>query len=239
MARGKRKVAERDYEKLISSTKECIEKLEIKSVEIKEELKSKKDELKKLEKDFKSYKIQKAEEEKRQQTQELAKLLMESGLSLDEIKEKLDKSVSLVLVDARGLTVGEDTDLRKQLREAGVDYKVYKNTMINFAIQGTQFEGLSQYLEGPTAAVFSYDEATKGASIIKKVSETAKKLEFKAGVIEGIVYDAEGMKAIADIPSREVLISKLLGSFKSPISTFARVINQIAEKKGEGEAAAE
>lgn len=158
---------------------------------------------------------------------------------VNEIKEKLDKSVSLVLVDARGLTVGEDTDLRKQLREAGVDYKVYKNTMINFAIQGTQFEGLSQYLEGPTAAVFSYDEATKGASIIKNVSETAKKLEFKAGVIEGIVYDAEGMKAIADIPSREVLISKLLGSFKSPISTFARVINQIAEKKGEGEAAAE
>ena len=158
---------------------------------------------------------------------------------VNEIKEKLDKSVSLVLVDARGLTVGEDTDLRKQLREAGVDYKVYKNTMINFAIQGTQFEGLSQYLEGPTAAVFSYDEATKGASIIKKVSATAKKLEFKAGVIEGIVYDAEGMKAIADIPSREVLISKLLGSFKSPISTFARVINQIAEKKGEGEAAAE
>ena len=92
MARGKRKVAERDYEKLISSTKECIEKLEIKSVEIREELKSKKDELKKLEKDFKSYKIQKAEEEKRQQTQELAKLLMESGLSLDEIKEKLVKN---------------------------------------------------------------------------------------------------------------------------------------------------
>lgn len=89
MARGKRKVAERDYEKLISSTKECIEKLETKSVEIKEELKSKKDELKKLEKDFESYKIQKAEEEKRQQTQELAKLLMESGLTLDEIKEKL------------------------------------------------------------------------------------------------------------------------------------------------------
>lgn len=92
MARGKRKVAERDYEKLISSTKECIEKLETKSVEIREELKSKKDELKKLEKDFESYKIQKAEEEKRQQTQELAKLLMESGLTLDEIKEKLVKN---------------------------------------------------------------------------------------------------------------------------------------------------
>lgn len=159
---------------------------------------------------------------------------------VNEIKEKLDKAVSVVLVDARGLTVTEDTDLRKQLREAGVDYKVYKNTMINFAIKETQFEGLAQFLEGPTAVVFSYDEATKGASIVKKVSETAKSLEFKAGVIEGVVYDAEGMKAIADIPSREVLLSKLLGSFKSPISSFARVISQVAEKKGEGaEAAAE
>ena len=92
MARGKRKVTERDYEKLISSTKECIEKLETKSVEIREELKSKKDELKKLERDFENYKIQKAEEEKQQQTQELAKLLMESGLTLDEIKEKLVKN---------------------------------------------------------------------------------------------------------------------------------------------------
>ena len=159
---------------------------------------------------------------------------------VNEIKERLDKAVSVVLVDARGLTVAEDTDLRKQLREAGVDYKVYKNTMINFAIKDTQFEGLSQFLEGPTAVVFAYEEATKGASIVKKVSETAENLEFKAGVVEGIVYDAEGIKAIADIPSREVLISKLLGSFQSPISSFARVISQIAEKKGEGaEAAAE
>ena len=159
---------------------------------------------------------------------------------VNEIKERLDKAVSVVLVDARGLTVAEDTDLRKQLREAGVDYKVYKNTMINFAIKDTQFEGLAQFLEGPTAVVFAYEEATKGASIVKKVSETAKNLEFKAGVVEGIVYDAEGIKAIADIPSREVLISKLLGSFQSPISSFTRVISQIAEKKGEGaEAAAE
>lgn len=155
---------------------------------------------------------------------------------VNEIKEKVDKAVSIVLVDARGLTVSEDTNLRKQLREAGVDYKVYKNTMVNFAIKGTQYEGLSQYLEGPTAVVFSYDEATKGASVIKKVSETSKNLEFKAGVVEGIVYNADGIKTIADIPSREVLISKLLGSFKSPISSFARVIQAIADKNGEAAA---
>lgn len=155
---------------------------------------------------------------------------------VNEIKEKVDKAVSIVLVDSRGLTVAEDTNLRKQLREAGVDYKVYKNTMVNFAIKGTQYEGLGQYLEGPTAVVFSYEEATKGASVIKKVAETSKNLEFKAGVIEGIVYNADGIKAIADIPSREVLLSKLLGSFKSPISSFARVIQAIADKNGEAAA---
>ena len=114
MARGKRKVAERDYEKLISSTKECIEKLEAKSVEIREELKSKKDELKKLEKDFESYKIQKAEEEKRQQTQELAKLLMESGLSLDEIKEKLVKNTKKKIEKTENVKSVEKTDEQKE-----------------------------------------------------------------------------------------------------------------------------
>lgn len=152
---------------------------------------------------------------------------------VNEIKEKLEKAASVVLVDARGLTVEEDTTLRRKLREAGVDYKVYKNTMINFAIQGTSFEGLSQYLEGPTAVAFGYEDATTAASIISKEAKTIKELEFKAGVIESVVYDAEGMKVIADIPSREVLLSKLLGSFKSPVSAFARVIQAIADKDGE------
>ena len=123
MARGKRKVAERDYEKLISSTKECIEKLEIKSVEIREELKSKKDELKKLEKDFKSYKIQKAEEEKRQQTQELAKLLMESGLTLDEIKEKLVKNTKKRTDKTENDKSGEKTDEQKETAQIQRIYK--------------------------------------------------------------------------------------------------------------------
>ncbi len=156
---------------------------------------------------------------------------------VNEIKEKLERATSVVMVDARGLTVEQDTALRKQLREAGVDYKVYKNTMVHFAIQGTQFEGLDQYLSGPSAFAFSYEDATAGASILNKVAKDAKALEFKAGVVEGVVYDAEGMKLIADIPSREVLLSKLLGSFKSPMSSFARVIDQIAKK--DGEAAAE
>ena len=111
----------------------------------------------------------------------------------------------------------------------------YKNTMMHFAIQGTEFEGLDEYLAGPSAFAFSYEDATAGASILNKVAKDVKELEFKAGVVEGVVYDAEGMKKIADIPSREVLLSKLLGSFKSPLSSFARVIDQIAKKDAAAE----
>lgn len=149
---------------------------------------------------------------------------------VNEIKEKLAKAASVVVVDARGLTVEEDTQLRKTLREAGVDYKVYKNTMVTLAVEDTEFEGLAQYLEGPSAFAFSYGEATTAAGILDKAAKTLPNLEFKAGVIEGTVYDAAGMKAVAGIPSRDVLLSKLLGSFKSPIASFARVIKQIAEK---------
>jgi large subunit ribosomal protein L10 len=152
---------------------------------------------------------------------------------VNEIKEKLEKATSAVLVDARGLTVAQDTELRKQLREAGADYKVYKNTMMNFAVQGTQFEGLKDYFDGPSAIAICYDDPTVAAGIISKFKKNAKVLEFKAGVIEGTCYDAKGMAAVADIPSIEVLLSKLLGSFKSPMSSFARVIQAIADKDNE------
>lgn len=152
---------------------------------------------------------------------------------VNEIKEKLEKATSVVLVDPRGLSVEQDTVLRKKLREAGVEYKVYKNTMVNFAIQGTQFEGLGQYLAGPSAVAFGYEDATVAASILSEQSKTMKALEFKAGVVEGVVYDTEGIKIVADIPSREVLLSRLLGSFKSPMSSFARVIQAIADKDTE------
>jgi len=152
---------------------------------------------------------------------------------VNEIKEKLEKATSAVLVDARGLTVEQDTKLRKQLREAGVDYKVYKNTMMNFAVQGTEFEGLKDYFEGPSAIAICYEDPTVAAGILNKFMKEAKALEFKAGVIEGTCYDAKGMAAVADIPSREVLLSKLLGSFKSPMGNFARVIQAIADKQPE------
>ncbi len=149
---------------------------------------------------------------------------------VNEIKDKLSRAASVVVADARGLTVEQDTALRKSLREAGVDYKVYKNTMVTLAVKDTPFEGLAQYLEGPSAFAFSYGEATTAAAILDKAVKNLENLEFKASVIENTVYDAAGTKAIAGIPSREVLLSRLLGSFKSPMSSFARVIKQVAEK---------
>ena len=152
---------------------------------------------------------------------------------INELKEKLEKATSVVLVNGRGLTVEQDTALRKKLREGGVEYKVYKNTMINFAIKDTKFDGLSEYLEGPTTVAICYDGSTKAASLLNEGAKTLKALEFKAGVFESIVYDAAGVQMLANIPSREVLISKLLGSFKSPMSSFARVVQAIADKGSE------
>ena len=149
---------------------------------------------------------------------------------VDEIKSYVDKSQSAVLVDYRGLTVEQDTILRKKMREAGVVYKVYKNTLLKRAFEGTDFAQLDQHLDGPTAIAFGIDDATAPARILSEVMKDAEALEYKGGVVEGTYYDVAGLKAIAKIPSRDALISKLLGSLQSPITTLARVLNQIAEK---------
>ena len=151
---------------------------------------------------------------------------------VDEISELLKDAKSAVLVDYRGLTVEQDTALRKELREAGVSYKVYKNTMINFAAKGTEFEALAPNLEGPTAIAFGIEDETAPARILAEFAKTAPKLELKASIIEGTYYDQAGTQVIATIPSREVLLGKLLGSIQSPITNLARVLNQIAEKNG-------
>ena len=152
---------------------------------------------------------------------------------VEEISELLNGAATAVVVDYRGLTVAEDTELRKQLREAGVVYKVYKNTMINFAIKDTEFADLAQHLEGPTAIAVCKDDATAAARVLAKFAKTAEALEIKGGVVDGVYYDAAGIGQIASIPSREVLLSKLLGSMQSPVTNFARVIKQIAEKNEE------
>ena len=155
---------------------------------------------------------------------------------VEEIKELLDGAKTAVVVDYRGLTVEQDTNLRRELREAGVVYKVYKNTMINFAIEGTEFAELSQNLEGPTAIAICKEDATAAARVLCKFAKEAEALEVKGGVIDGTYYDAAGVKAISNIPSKDVLLGKLLGSIQSPIANFARVIKQGAESK-DGEVA--
>ena len=151
---------------------------------------------------------------------------------VEEISATIKDAQSVVLVDYRGLTVAQDTELRKQLREAGVTYKVYKNTMMNFAFKGTDFETLAPFLDGPSAMAVSTTDATAPARVLAKFAQTANKLEIKAGVVEGTLYDADGMKAISAIPSRDELLSKFLGSIQSPITNFARCMNQLAEKGG-------
>ncbi len=151
---------------------------------------------------------------------------------VEEIKAQLDGAQTAVIVDYRGLTVEQDTRLRKELREAGVSYKVYKNTMVRRAIEGTEFEALKENLEGPNGFAFSKTDATAPARILAKFAEEAEALEIKCGIVEGTYYDQAGIKMISSIPSREELLSKLLGSLQSPITNFARVLNQIAEQGG-------
>lgn len=158
---------------------------------------------------------------------------------VNEISEAISGAQSVVLVDYRGLTVAQDTKLRKQMREAGITYKVYKNTMMNFAFKGTEFEALAPFLNGPSAMACSKDDATAPARLLAKFAQEAPKLELKAGVVEGALYDTDGIKEISKIPSRDELLSRLLGSMQSPVANFARVIKQIAEKGGEAAPAAE
>ena len=159
--------------------------------------------------------------------------------TIDEIKDNFDGAQGVVVVNYSGLTVEQDTQLRKQLREAGVTYKVYKNTLVSRAVEGTQFESLRDVLEGPNAFAISTTDATAPARVLADFAKKAPALEVKAGVVEGNFYDEAGMKAISSIPSREVLLSKLLGSLQSPITNLARVLNQIAEKGGAADAAVE
>jgi large subunit ribosomal protein L10 len=149
-----------------------------------------------------------------------------------EIKEKLEKSKSVVLSNYQGLTVEEDTTLRKNLREGGIEYKVYKNTLVILAAKELGLDGITEYLEGPVSIAFGYEDVTVAARILNDFAKDHKKLELKAGIVEGEIYDEDKIKQLATIPSKEVLIAKLLGSIKSPISSFARVLSAIADSKG-------
>lgn len=167
---------------------------------------------------------------------EMKQAYIEKQAIIDEIKDKFERAESAVVIDYMGITVEQADAMRKKLREADVDYTVYKNTLVKRAIEGTDYAPLAEVLEGPSAFAFSFDDATAPARVLNDSIKEFKKMEFKGGIVEGKYYDKDAIVQIASIPSRDVLISKFMGSIQSPISSFARVIKQIAEAKEGAEA---
>jgi large subunit ribosomal protein L10 len=153
---------------------------------------------------------------------------------VDEIKEKLDRAQSAVVIDYMGINVEEANALRKQLREAGVDYVIYKNTLVRRAVKDTPYEELSGVLEGPSAFAFGYEDAVAPARELNNFIKKINKMEFKAGIVEGSYYDKEGITEIAKLPSRDELIAKFMGSIKSPVSKLAYLLQAIADQKASG-----
>lgn len=143
---------------------------------------------------------------------------------IEEIKEKISSSQSMVLVDYRGLNVAQLTELRKRYREAGVDYKVYKNTMMRFAFKELGLEEFNEFLKGPSGVAFGKDDPVSAAKITTEFAKTNDKLEIRAGIVDGKVIGVEGVKALAELPSREVLVAQVLGGLNAPIQGFANVL---------------
>lgn len=142
---------------------------------------------------------------------------------VEEIKERIQKSQSIILVDYRGLNVEELNDLRSKYREAGVEYKVYKNTMMRLAFKELGLEDFNEFLKGPSAVAFSEDPV-QAAKITAEFAKGNDKLEIKSGIVDGRVISLEEVKALASLPSREVLVAKALGGLNAPIQGFANVL---------------
>lgn len=170
------------------------------------------------------------------------KVLEAKKAIVKEIREKLEKAESVILVDYKGLNVEDVTELRKKCREANVEYKVYKNTMLRFALHEIGVEGLDQYLEGTNAVAFGYEDPAIAAKITNDFNKINDKLEIKVGLVDKDVYNLDQVKQLASLPSKEVLIAQVLGGLNGPIQGFANVLNgtmkglvvalnQIAEKK--------
>jgi large subunit ribosomal protein L10 len=153
------------------------------------------------------------------------------------VAEKIGKAQSIVVFDYRGITVAEDTELRAEMRKSGVEYVVIKNHIMERACEAVGIDAKEAHiLKGPSAFAFGYDDLAAPARILKAFIKKAKKCEFKGGIVEKSILNAAQIEAIADMPSREVLIARMLGSMMSPISKFAIVLNEIAKKKGGAEA---
>ncbi len=154
-------------------------------------------------------------------------------LVIDEIKGKVEKAKAFVVIDYMGTTVAQADLMRRKLRDANIDYTVYKNTLVKRAIEGTNHADLAPILDGPSAFAISYEDPTAPARILNGIIKEYKKMSFKAGVVEGVFYDAKGIEAIAGIPSRDELIAKFMGSIQSPVGAMVRTFQAVADAKVE------
>ncbi|MBM7555100.1 large subunit ribosomal protein L10 [Thalassobacillus pellis] len=163
----------------------------------------------------------------------MSKIIEHKKQIVSEIADKFRNSKSTILVDYRGLDVAEVTDLRKQLREAGIDFKVYKNTMTRRATEEAELSELNDTLVGPTAIAFSEEDVVAPAKILNNFAKEHDALEIKGGVIEGNVATLEQIKELADLPNYEGLVSMLLSVLQAPVRNFAYVTKAVAEQKEE------
>ena len=160
-------------------------------------------------------------------------IIAKKAAIVEEVTEKFKTAASVVIVDYRGLTVDEVTKLRKQLRDANVEIRVIKNSILSRAAKAAGLEGLDDVFTGPTAVAFSNEDVVAPAKIIDEFSKEAKALEIKGGIIEGKVSTLEEVTALAKLPSREGLLSMLLSVLQAPVRNVAYAINAVAEKDSE------
>ena len=162
------------------------------------------------------------------------KIIQQKAEKVSEVAEKIKKAQSIILFDYRGMTVKEVSDLRSEMRKAGVEYVVLKNGIVERAAAEAGIDAsINAFLKGPSAFAFGYEDAVAPAKILKETVKKLKKCEIKCGIVNGVVSDAKAVDTLAELPSREQLLSRLLGSMLSPISGLAIVLDQIAKKLGE------
>lgn len=169
----------------------------------------------------------------------MSKAIEEKKRVVEEIVQKLQASKATIVTDYRGLTVQQMTELRKQLREAGVDFKVLKNTLTKRAADQVGLSDLNQHLTGPTAVAFSEEDVVAPAKILHSFAKENKDLEIKTGVVEGRIVSLDEIKELATLPSREGLLSMLLSVLQAPVRNFALAAKAVAEQKEEGSETAE
>ncbi len=168
-----------------------------------------------------------------------AKVLEAKQAAVADLSAKISDSVAGVLVDYSGITVADDTVLRRELRQAGVEYSVIKNSIIRRAVAGGDLEGLNEVLEGTTALAISKEDHTAAARILGKFADSHDNFKIKGGYLEGKVVSVETISDLAKLPTRDVLLATVLGAFQAPMASFARAVQAIVDKNGEGETAAE